>query len=91
MESNLKSFEIIEWLDHATYSKSEWRSSDEIKNLSPIHVVTLGFVVAEDKTCIKVASTVSDEGHYASEFLILKKVIIRRKQIKNPWKGWSND
>jgi len=84
-----KEFEIIEWLDHSTYSESHWRSEDSIKELSPVKVVTLGFVVAEDKTSVRVAATITDNASFTGEFLIIKKAIVQRKKIKNPIKGFS--
>ena len=86
---NLTSFEIIEWLDHCTFTDSKWRSPEEINSLTPVKVVTLGFVVSETKDALLVVGTAADNEALANEFLILKKAIARRKKIKNPWKGWS--
>lgn len=86
-----KEFEIIEWLDHATYSESSWRSEDNIKELVPVKVITLGFVVSEDKTSVRIAATITDNSSFTGEFLIIKKAIVRRSKIKNPFKSFSND
>lgn len=86
---NLSSFEIIQWLDHCTFTDSKWRSVEDINSLTPIKVITLGFVVSETKDSIRVVGTVSDNEALANEFLILKKAIVRRKKIKNPWKVWN--
>jgi hypothetical protein len=85
----LKNFEIIEWLDHCTFTDSKWRSTEDVNSLTPVKVLTLGFVVSEDKTCIRVVSTAGENEALAGEFLILKKAIVRRKRIASPWKGWS--
>lgn len=82
-------FEIIEWLDHCTYTNTQWRTEDEIKELEPVRVLTLGFVIQEDATSIKIVSTGADNGAMCGDFLILKKAIVRRKKITNPWKDWS--
>ena len=84
-----KEFEIIEWLDHATYSESHWRTEDSIKELSPVRVVTLGFVVSEDKTSVRVSATITDNASFTGEFLIIKKAIVRRQKIKNPFKAFT--
>jgi hypothetical protein len=86
---NFKSFEIIEWLDHCTYSESRWRTEEEVTDLEPIRVLTLGFVIGETKNAVKVVSTGAENGHLSGDFLILKKAIVRRKKIKTPWKDWS--
>lgn len=82
-------FEVIEWLDHCTYSESRWRDPKEIEDLEPIKVLTLGWVIKETKDKLAVVSTVNTSGSVANEFLILKKAIVRRKKIRTPFKEWK--
>lgn len=82
-------FEIIEWLDHCSYSDSKWHTEEEIKELEPINFLTLGFVVKETKDAIRIVSTGGRNGQMSGDFLILKKAIVRRKKLQNPWKDWS--
>ena len=86
-----KEFEVIEWLDHATYSESSWRSEDNIKELVPVKVITLGFVVSEDKTSVRIAATITDNASFTGEFLIIKISIVRRQKVKNPFKAFTHD
>jgi hypothetical protein len=89
LANTLNKLEIIEWLDHAAYSLSEWRDMDEIYNLEPVTVQTVGFVVKETKTYIVVISTFTTARQANNEFCILKGAILRRKKIKNPIGNWK--
>lgn len=82
-------FEAIEWLDHCTFADNSWRSEQSVKELEPVTVLTLGFVVHETKDWVTVVSTINNSGSLSGEFLILKKVITNRKKIKLPIKGWQ--
>lgn len=86
---NYQQYEVIEWLDHCTYDKSEWRSEEEVGKLEPIKVITLGFLVKETKESVILASTGTIDGHLGQEFLILKRGIVRRQKVKSPWKAWK--
>lgn len=81
--------EVIEWLDHCTFADNSWRSEQSVKELEPVSVLTLGFVVHETKEWVTVVSTVGNNGAMSGEFLILKKVITQRKKLTLPMKGWT--
>ena len=84
-----KEIVLVEWKDHCHYSKSHWRSREEIERLTPIVFLTAGVLVKETKDYIIIVSSWgadSDEDAYGSEMLILKADIVKRTKFKIPTK-----
>lgn len=74
----------IEWLDHCNYSTSIWRATDEYKELKPLTVQTVGWVVKETKKHIIVVSTLYPEGDKAfGDMCIIKSSINFIKPLGN--------
>ena len=74
----------IEWLDHCSFTDSNWKSRDELETLAPVRVVTVGFLVKDHKDFFIVASTVGDNGQYVGDFCIAKGTIVKVKKIRIP-------
>lgn len=73
--------EYIEWYDHASYSKSMWRSKEEVIADAVRHVVaSLGFVLYEDKHVVQMVSQVSEDS-CDKDITILKCAIKERRKI----------
>jgi hypothetical protein len=71
----------IEWLDHVAFGASEWRNVDELKTLTPIVVMSVGFVAEEDEDSVLLVSHLADNNTGFGEILIIKKTIVNRKKI----------
>lgn len=68
----------ITWVDTATYSS--WRN--DIDNLKISQVYTVGFLVQENKECVKLSATISEGGQPADVTVIPKRSIIKRTVLK---------
>lgn len=71
----------ITWLDHCKYSNTKWRSKEELSDLTPLIVTTLGWVIKETNDYYILASTKAKGGSYEGEFLILKGTIKKVKEL----------
>lgn len=72
----------ITWLDHTTYDDCAWRSIEESKELRPITMTTVGYLLEDHKDYYIVASTISNVDTCTNEFLILKGTIKKFKEIE---------
>jgi len=70
----------ITWLGTATHS--QWTPAHAIGKLGLSKIETIGFLVNEDKTVVRVAASLSDDGDASDVTVICKGVIIARKKLK---------
>jgi hypothetical protein len=78
----MKKLEYIKWMDHSGFSESRWRAIEEVQDLNPIMMHTVGWVIYEDKDKLVTVSTMhDDEETVHSEFCIVKKAIVHRRQL----------
>jgi len=74
--------EYIKWLDHTAWDKAEWNDIDELEELKPVLVYSVGWVAKETNEYIVIVSTIQPDNDIThSEFLILKGVIIERIKL----------
>jgi hypothetical protein len=77
--------EAIRWLDHCSYSDSGWKSAEDIANLTPSPMVTVGYVAKETKDHVVMVGTLSGSGHTAAgEICLIKSAIVKRWRISDP-------
>lgn len=78
----MKKLEYIKWLDHSGFGTAKWRPIEEVQDLQPIVMHTVGWTVYEDKDKLITVSTIwDDEETVHSEFCIVKKAIVSRKKL----------
>lgn len=66
----------VVWDDHSTFHEVCWRSLDAVRDLKPVEVVTIGFLIKEAHDHIVVQSTMAtDDLQGAHETLILRGTI----------------
>ena len=74
---------LVEWLDHC--SRDGWNSLEEAGGMTPVTIITVGWVVKETETFLTLAGTADysndDDVHFNSLFLIVKSCITSRKEI----------
>ena len=72
----------IEWWDHCSFMEYKWRSLDEISDLAPTLVKSVGWILKETKEYITIVSTL-DEGESiaCAEMCILKGQIKKKKVL----------
>lgn len=82
------------WADHSTFSEVRWRSFEDVSNLHPCLVTTVGFLIKEAPDHIIVQSTMAvGDLQGAHETLILRGTIqsITRMgfgpKVMNKWRG----
>lgn len=72
----------VEWIDHVTFVNNSWRRIDEIADLEPSIVETVGWVVSETKKKLVVVATRAEHNDATGEFCIIKGCILKRKRLK---------
>ena len=50
----------IEWIDSSEYEDADWKSEDEVKELTPMRIKSVGILVNEDDLYITLASSVNN-------------------------------
>jgi len=76
----------VEWIDSAEYEDAEWKSEEEVKELKPMLVKSVGILVNEDNIYITLASSINNadnkvEAQYGGLLSIPKSAIKRRCSI----------
>lgn len=71
----------IKWLDHASYYENTWRSHEELLDLDPPLVSTVGFLIEERENAYIVAGTMGkldnplEDRNFGGEMCILKGTV----------------
>ena len=83
---NQRSIEMILWMDHCNSKGDEWKALETIKDLSPIKIFTVGWIVKETPEYVITLSTFYDpDGEHAEygygDLCIHKSCIIKRKKL----------
>ena len=74
--------EYIKWLDHTAWETAIWNDIDELEELEPVIVHSVGWVIKETPEYIIIVSTIQPENDIVhSEFLILKGAITERTPL----------
>ena len=60
---------LITWLDHVTFELNSWRSEEDLDDLQPLEVITIGWLMKEEKDHIIVAGTIGSHGNLQVNFL----------------------
>lgn len=72
---------FVKWLDHCSYTETNWKDTKSCKSLSPVRVSTMGWLIKETKKYIVVVNHLANNGKNVDAFCILKGAIIERKYI----------
>ena len=84
-EKSKKHFlEFIKWKDHCSFSDAGWRSEEQLKELQPTTILSVGFVIYETPKYLLLAATASDQGNFCSDLCIIKSTIVKRWRLKSP-------
>lgn len=77
--------EIIQWADHCSYSRAGWKDFDDLKELTPAVMHSVGWVVQEDnKKLVIMTHTSRENGNGTGEMCIIKSTVQRRWRISDP-------
>tara|TARA_Y100000310_G_scaffold319188_1_gene374161 strand:- start:7643 stop:7876 length:234 start_codon:yes stop_codon:yes gene_type:complete len=74
--------EIIKWWDHSSYEYSMWRHREKVKELTPLVVTSVGFIVKEKKKYLVIVPCISDGNMMQDGHCIIKGCIKSRKKLK---------
>lgn len=74
---------MIHWVDHFSYNAS-WMDPDGIEENGGLKVVTVGYVVKEEKDVVHLCATLGENGKVGSHMGIMKKLILSRWKLKDP-------
>jgi len=77
----MKDFIYVEWWDHA--STNGWNSSSY--DYSSVRIVTIGWIIKEDKKTLTITSCQSEWGNYRDAITIIKSCIVHRYMCELPW------
>ena len=71
---------IVEWIDSAEYEDADWKSEQELKDLRPMIIKTVGMLVNQDDVYVTIASSInnsdiSSEAQYGGLISIPKSAI----------------
>jgi hypothetical protein len=82
--------EVIHWRDHCSVDNSGWKDTRMLCALSPTDVVSVGWVIAENKDCLVILSHSARDGNNNNgEMCIVKSAIKTRRKIKDPSVSWK--
>lgn len=73
--------EIITWLDHCSWTTTEWSKLEDTQDLVPLKVTSIGQVVKETKDHLVIVSTLTEGGHTNGEMCIIKGCIVKRTKL----------
>lgn len=77
--------EAICWLDHCTYAQAGWKSEQTLKELEPLAVMSVGWVIRETKKHVVLAATIdSQDTNFMGDQCIIKSTIVKRWRLKSP-------
>lgn len=85
-ESDEFPLEYVEWWDHSSFKENCWRPIDEINDLDPVTIRTVGWLTKETEDYIILTSTLArpQEGYTQNgehSMCILKGVMKDRRRI----------
>lgn len=71
---------VVEWIDSAEYDDADWKSEQELKDLKPMVIKTVGMLVNQDDVYITIASSINNsdrtsEAQYGGLISIPKSAI----------------
>jgi hypothetical protein len=71
---------IVVWKDHT--GDAGWKSEEEVKKEKYILAYSIGYLIHQDKECVKLCNTyTSDDGHGGLD-LILKSCIVEMYEVE---------
>ena len=77
--------EAICWMDHCTYSQAGWKSEQDLTDLEPLAVMSVGWVIKETKLHVIIAATIdSQDKNFQGEQCLIKSTIVKRWRLKSP-------
>ena len=73
----------IEWIDSSEYDDADWKSEEEVKELTPMRIKSCGILVNEDDIYITLAGSVNNydiecEAQYGGLLSIPKCAVLKR-------------
>ena len=76
----------VEWLDSSEYDDADWKSEEEVKELTPMRIKSVGIIVNEDDIYITLASSINNydldcEAQFGSLISIPKCAILKRLSL----------
>ena len=71
---------IVVWKDHT--SNSSWQTEEEIKKEKYILAYSIGYLLHQDKECVKLCNTYTSDEGYGGLDLILKSCIVEIYEIE---------
>lgn len=69
---NLNTPVLIVWNDHVSFTENLWRDFDTLKELSPMEVKSVGYIIKQEKDYYIMASHVTNADSGMGELCILK-------------------
>ena len=71
---------IVKWIDSAEYEDADWKSEQDLKDLRPMIIKTVGMLVNQDDVYITIASSINNsdidsEAQYGGLISIPKSAI----------------
>lgn len=63
---------LIVWDDHTSFTENLWRDFDTLKELSPMEVKTLGYIIKDERDYYVLAAHITDSNVAMGELCIMK-------------------
>ena len=71
---------VVIWKDHT--ANSSWQTEEEIKKEKNILAYSIGYLLHQDKECVKLCNTYTSDDGYGGLDLILKSCIVEMYEIE---------
>lgn len=74
----------VEWLDHCSLSGRTWYDLDEVLDVRPLHIKTVGWVVKETDEYVVLANQATEGEKFSGDICIIKSCVVDRKDLDGP-------
>lgn len=78
MSAELGPLTVILWEDSSSLVGATWNSIEDVRNSKPIICKSVGWIVSEDKHCVRLGAHISGDD-VGGDLCIPKKSIVKRR------------
>ena len=71
----------IEWIDASSFSGGDWKDREQIQDLEPTQIMSVGWVIREDTKSVTLCPHMSEHQGYG-EMAISKSAIVKKRVLK---------
>lgn len=76
--------EMFEWIDHWSLTGKTWFDAEEVNDVTPLRIMTVGWVVKENKEMVSICASYGENRKFSGQISLLKSAILNRWVLKDP-------